>query len=69
MKHGTCGNCKHFTPHKKWKDYGECERWAYGYGTSIYEIAKNEVIVENDEGWGAMMGKDFGCVLFAKRRT
>jgi hypothetical protein len=39
-----------------------CARWHYGYGQRAPH-AENEIFVENDEGWGADMGPDFGCVL------
>ena len=67
MDNGRCKTCKHFTPDPKQGPYGSCERWQAGY----YHYAKisdllplNEVRVENDEGWGAIMGPEFGCVLW-----
>ena len=47
--------------------FGNCSRWAKGYGDD--PLADNEVIVEDDEGWGAVMGPQFGCVLWQGRVT
>lgn len=57
---GRCGTCHHFTPERD--GFGSCARWAQGYGSQ--DLAPNEVCVENDEGWGMIMGADFGCVLY-----
>jgi hypothetical protein len=43
---------------------GSCARWHYGYGVTADEVGDHEVVVENDEGWGAAMGPDFGCLLW-----
>jgi hypothetical protein len=53
-------------------NYGNCGRWLCGYGYfgdhgRDANFPMNEVVVEDDEGWGAMMGKDFGCSLFEPR--
>lgn len=69
----TCDGCKHW--HKEMarngdpRRHGQCHRWhggdgSGGYATSLDDVADNEVIVETDEGWGAMMGPKFGCVLW-----
>ena len=66
-----CGDCKFYHPNKGDETsgstefpvgFGTCERWDSGYGRIT--IKSNEVHVEDDEGWGAQMGPDFGCVLF-----
>jgi len=54
----TCKDCKFYRPEGT---YGFCVRWTYGYHQP--RPVGNEIIVENDEGWGAIMGPDFGCVL------
>lgn len=65
-----CATCKHFQPQERASHsgstpiplgIGSCSRWHTGYGT--IELASNEVRVEDDEGWGMMMGPYFGCVL------
>lgn len=66
-----CKDCKHYEPIRKVSHSGSgllgyCGRWHQGYGSSD-EVKSNEVIVENDEGWGAMMGPEFGCVLWEAR--
>ena len=63
----TCGTCAHFVPEAKSPPFGSCVRWHQGYGVQLEDVACNEVLVENDEGWGMIMGPDFGCVLHAAR--
>jgi hypothetical protein len=69
---GTCKDCRFWSeytidPSRRLRG---CERWKDGYRFKFEDIQNNEVNVENDEGWGALMGPDFGCVLFeAKQRT
>ncbi len=60
-----CKTCKHFSPESNpyWAGLGSCSRWHAGYHVKREEIADNEVLVENDEGWGAYVGPEFGCVL------
>jgi hypothetical protein len=70
-----CSTCRHFAPGKDapGRDslrstydligYGSCGRWQQGYGYDQTKLPRNEVLVENDEGWAMMMGPDFGCVL------
>jgi hypothetical protein len=59
-----CADCKHYdtTGHKN--GYGHCERWHHGYGVDIRDVAENEAWVEDDEGWGNVVGPECGCVLF-----
>lgn len=61
----TCKTCKHWVVviFPKWEGYGHCDKWHADYGLTKEDVAKNEVVVESDEGWGAIMGPDFGCVL------
>lgn len=58
----TCRCCMHYTPSTAGL-LGSCSRWRQGYGWSHDEIRNDEVVIENDEGWGANMGPDFGCIL------
>lgn len=62
----TCSTCKFYTPSTDAyvQPLGTCSRWHEGYGINPKRIALNEVIVENDEGWAAYMGPEFGCVLW-----
>ena len=57
-----CETCKHFAPDEPF-GFGSCERWNQGYGLKVNDMAENEVLVENDEGWGMVVGPKFGCVL------
>lgn len=40
----------------------------YGYGfqhgDAAPDVADDQVIIENDEGWGMEVGGNFGCVHF-----
>lgn len=74
---GVCADCKFFEPltideHsgstgvQASTGYGSCTRWDYGYGTRD-ALPPNGVMIENDEGWGAYMGPQFGCVLFESK--
>ena len=58
-----CRDCKFWAKHDH-DHLGECSRWLRGYGIELDQVPANEVHVENDEGWGAEMGPDFGCVLW-----
>lgn len=62
----TCKTCEHFkVEHNHPYDgrLGSCARWHVGYSIPLKDVADNEVLVENDEGWGMMVGPDFGCIL------
>ena len=59
-----CADCKHWEASEKSPEYGHCSRWHEGYHLKIADVAKNEAWVEDDEGWGNVVGPDFGCVLF-----
>lgn len=79
----TCRNCKFFETvasraesapsfrydDKARSDFGYCSRWRRGYHEDISKLPSNEVIVEDDEMWGAIMGPDFGCVLWEPREA
>lgn len=61
----TCRQCAHFEPDgDSATSRGSCGRWVMGYGINPDSLAANEVLVENDEGWGMSVGPDFGCVLW-----
>lgn len=63
-----CNTCKFFSAMREPsrgvpQGWGGCDRWYFGYGLPDDPLQSNELIVEDDEGWGALMGPDFGCVL------
>jgi len=64
----TCKSCAYYSPNdEEWiAPFGSCSRWEYSYRTRPRDMALNEIVVETDEGWGAYMGPDFGCVLWEK---
>jgi len=68
-----CKDCKQFHPIGEFQ--GECtsDNFKAGYGPKFTDydtedcydnVHPNQVLVENDEGWGFRVGKDFGCVHF-----
>ena len=57
-----CGDCKFFEIDEGNPAFGHCSRWHEGY--KDIDMKHNEVHVENDEGWGNIVGAEFGCVLF-----
>jgi hypothetical protein len=74
----TCLNCKCWD--EEWtknyyefgnKGFGKCDsKYFYlGYCREPYEreITTSHVVVEDDEGWGFMTGKDFGCIHFEEK--
>ena len=64
---GHCRDCKYFKVDKDRPPYGDCHRWniGYGYASAVpFEMPLNEVVVEDDEGWGMLMGPEFGCNLY-----
>ena len=62
----TCKTCKHYTANVT-SHLGDCARWQQGYDWNPQDISENGVVVEGDEGWGAFIGPDFGCVLHEPR--
>lgn len=65
-----CRNCKFYTPNVPKTDRQQafgtirCESPKFKYGYGYEQIAKDEIVVENDEGWGANIGEEFGCIHF-----
>lgn len=67
---GVCKDCRFFQPDTSRRvQYGSCERWNVGYGYNVTKMPLNEVLVENDEGWGMLMGPEFGCVLWEAQQS
>lgn len=65
MSVDTCGTCEHFRP-TKGTEAGSCARWIASYQYSEAMVPAGEVVVEVDEGWGAIMHREFGCRLWNK---
>lgn len=66
-----CAKCAHYQTGERTRTlcvppdgYGHCGRWHQGYSVEMREVSSNEVLVEDDEGWGNIVGPEFGCVLF-----
>ena len=45
----------------------KCPKFRKGYHLSADEIGRDEVWVEDDEGWGFFPGELFGCIHFAQK--
>lgn len=68
----TCKTCKY------WEEAEEdpsgrlktCEqpKAKIGYAWVQSEMKDDEVLIENDEGWGWLLGPDFGCINHEKRQ-
>ena len=73
----TCKNCKYYTP----KDnlHGDCtsDKFYASYHHKFEEYDKIDsksmtpdcINVECDEGWGFVVGRDFGCIHFAYKNN
>ncbi len=63
-----CKTCKHFETGEG-RTYinlpgsGHCARY-YQHYTLPDDMKPNEAWIENDEGWGNVVGPEFGCVLW-----
>jgi len=60
-----CETCKYFSIwQKEYNIVGACSspKFLIGYHHFSKETKKDEVLVENDEGWGFIPGPKFGCV-------
>lgn len=62
-----CKNCTYFeTSKNEWeKPLGLCinPKWYVGYDFDVKKLEQDQIVVEGDEGWGALMMPEFGCVL------
>lgn len=63
-----CKTCKHwlvdrdYWPHEERLRSCASPGWLMGYNHKAVDVPDDGVLVENDEGWGVMMGPEFGCV-------
>lgn len=65
-----CADCKFFEKNERnlpADGFGHCSRWKHGYHHKKEGFKPNDVLVEDDEGWGNAVGPEFGCVLFERR--
>jgi hypothetical protein len=73
----TCETCKQWDMifdhrHQEIKSgFGECscEKFVVGYlhPKDINKLDTDNVMIEGDEGWGYITGKDFGCIHWEKK--
>ena len=59
----VCATCRFSENYDEWQGFLTCLKWKKGYGVGPSDLPPNEVLVENDEGWGMVCGPQFGCVL------
>lgn len=62
---GKCKDCRHYQPECYGPDC-ECPKMIYGYGNS-HTLQSDEVAIETDEGWGIIIGPEFGCIHFEEK--
>jgi len=57
----VCSSCLHW---ERQTNLGSCSHTAFrrGYHIDTADVGRDEVLVEDDEGWGFLTGPDFGCV-------
>lgn len=71
----NCKNCIYFSRISLF--FGECVNsdFKMGYGPKFTDydednnydnVHPNQILIENDEGWGFRVGQDFGCIHFKK---
>lgn len=74
---GYCKDCKHSTtipenlscmPGYRFNFIG-CgnSKIRQGYNEDLLDIKEDEMLVENDEGWGFVVGTHFGCIHFKEK--
>ena len=60
-----CKNCKHFNK----EDHScKCNKFHYSCFLQLDEIEKDEIIVENDGGYGMTVGEEFGCIHYSPKK-
>lgn len=59
-----CKNSKYFTVSQSvWEaPFGSCANMEEGYNVKPKDLKLNQILVENDEGWAALVGPEFGCI-------
>lgn len=67
MKCGKCKDCKFWTG-KQDLHMRTCEADFVhaGYGVETKDLPVDNIIIEDDEGWGWFTGPEFGCIHFQK---
>lgn len=66
-----CKNCIFFKPKAIQRLMGECENELMdkGYGDIPDAVRNGGITVEDDEGWGALVSENFGCVNFKPKEN
>ena len=63
---GYCMNCKYFKP-IEYNHMGDCTNivnFHLGYCKPDAQVYISGAVIENDEGWGWHVGRNFGCIRF-----
>jgi hypothetical protein len=65
----TCDACRHYLPLPAGhlpddQELGHCGRWLLGYSIHMKKLPPHAIVTEDEDGWGALMGPKFGCVLW-----
>jgi hypothetical protein len=56
-----CKNCKHFAENRC-----SSPKFKYGYYVEM-DNKSDEILIEDDEGWGCVVGDRFGCIHFKNK--
>jgi hypothetical protein len=60
-----CKTCKYFSStDSSDASWGNCicPKFATGYNTNPTDLDKDQMLVEDDEGWSFIVGPEFGCI-------
>jgi len=66
----TCKTCKYwggipkgsYSSIDSHKNLGTCSCPKIQYGYGAIDVSDNGAVIENDEGWGMLVGLGFGCI-------
>ena len=65
-----CKNCKWWVPSTEYprEELKDCSnpKVKRGYAVGLDEVEKDGILIEDDEGWGWLVGPEFGCIHWEK---
>lgn len=62
-----CKLCVHYKPHHSYTQFMVCVSSHITKGYVQMKPSIDGVHVEDDEGWGMIVGPDYGCVHFSQK--
>ena len=68
---GRCKDCKHVRPAELYEPDLTCQhpKFLFGYHHDQGDMAPDGLLIEDDEGWGWVVGPEFGCVHFEPKNA